>query len=97
MENLDTLQLQEIKVLCKKYNISTIGDKKSLIKKLKYYLEPIPDVLNTHTGRKVPKNKEVVGVKFDSTQEINSILKRKGQFLYYSLGYSYYSVDKLNK
>lgn len=97
MENLDALQLQEIKVLCKNYNISTIGDKKSLIKKLKYYLEPIPNVLNTHTGRKVPKNKEVVGAKVDSTQEINSLLKRKGQFLYYSLGYSYYSVDKLDK
>ena len=97
MENLDTLQLQEIKTLCKKYNISTVGDKKSLIKKLKYYLEPVQDVLNTHTGRKVPKNKEVVGAKVDSNQEINSLLKRKGQFLYYSLGYNYYSVDKSDK
>ena len=97
MENLDTLQLQEIKTLCKKYNISTVGDKKSLIKKLKYYLEPVQDVLNTHTGRKVPKNKEVVGANAHSNQEINSLLKRKGQFLYYSLGYSYYSVDKSDK
>lgn len=97
MENLDTLQLQEIKTLCKKYNISTVGDKKSLIKKLKYYLEPVQDVLNTHTGRKVPKNKEVVGAKVDSNQEINSLLKRKGQFLYYSLGYNYYFVDKPDK
>lgn len=97
MENLDTLQLQEIKTLCKKYNISTVGDKKSLIKKLKYYLEPVQDVLNTHTGRKVPKNKEVVGANAHSNQEINSLLKRKGQFLYYSLGYNYYSVDKPDK
>ena len=52
MENLDTLQLQEIKTLCKKYNISTVGDKKSLIKKLKYYLEPVQDVLNTQFGEK---------------------------------------------
>ena len=36
MENLDKLELQEIKSLCKKYEIGTVGDKKSLVKKLKY-------------------------------------------------------------
>ena len=97
MENLDTLDLQEIKSLCKKYGIGTVGDKKSLIKKLKYFLDPIQDVLNTHTGRKLPKGKEIVGVKVDSTQNINSVLKRKGQFLYYSLGHNYYLADKLDK
>ena len=59
MENLDTLDLQEVKSLCKKYGIGTVGDKKSLIKKLKYFLDPIQDVLNTHTGRKIPKEKEM--------------------------------------
>jgi len=93
MENLDTLELQEIKLLCKKYNINVIGDKKTLIKKLKYYLDPVVDVLNTHHGRKIPKNKEIVGA--NSSQKINEILKRKGQFIYYSLGYSYYIVDKV--
>jgi hypothetical protein len=96
MENLDTLDLQEIKTLCKKYGIGVVGDKKTLIKKLKYFLEPVADVLNTHSGRKTPKNKEIVGVKADSTQKTNEVLKRKGQFLYYSLGYSYYIVDKHN-
>ena len=94
MENLDTLDLQEIKTLCKKYGIGVVGDKKTLIKKLKYFLEPVADVLNTHSGRKTPKNKEIVGS--NSTQKTNEILKRKGQFIYYSLGYSYYIVDKLN-
>jgi hypothetical protein len=31
MENLDTLDLQEIKSLCKKYGVGTVGDKKTLI------------------------------------------------------------------
>ena len=97
MEKLELLELQEIKSLCKKYNIGVIGDKKTLIKKLKYFLDPVQDVLNTHTGRKLPKEKEIVGVKVDSTQNINSVLKRKGQFLYYSLGHNYYLADKLDK
>ena len=97
MEKLDTLDLLEIKQLCKKYNIGVVGDKKSLIKKLKYFLDPIQDVLNTHTGRKLPKEKEIVGVPANSTEQINSTLKKKGQFLYYSLGYHYYLVDKSEK
>ena len=94
MENLDTLDLQEIKQLCKKYGIGTVGDKKSLIKKLKYFLDPVQDTLNTHTGRKIPKEKEIVGVPINSTEKINAVLKKKGQFLYYSLGYQYYMVNK---
>jgi hypothetical protein len=97
MENLDKLELQEIKSLCKKYEIGTVGDKKTLVKKLKYYLDPIQNVLNTHVGRKIPKEKEIVGVPADSTDKINSVLKKKGQFLYYSLGYNYYMVDKSDK
>jgi hypothetical protein len=94
MENLDTLDLQEIKSLCKKYGVGTVGDKKTLIKKLKYYLDPIQDTMNTHTGRKIPKGKEIVGVSPNSTEKTNIALKKKGQFLYYSLGYNYYLVDK---
>lgn len=94
MENLDILDLQEIKQLCKKYSIGTVGDKKTLIKKLKYFLDPIQDTLNTHTGRKIPKNKEIVGVPVNSTEKINAVLKKKGQFLYYSLGHQYYLVNK---
>lgn len=94
MENLDTLDLQEIKQLCKKYSIGTVGDKKTLIKKLKYFLDPIQDTLNTHTGRKIPKDKEIVGVPVNSTEKINAVLKKKGQFLYYSLGHQYYLVNK---
>ena len=97
MENLNDLSLPDLKNLCKKHGISVVGDKKSLIKKLKYFLDPVQDVLNTHTGRKLPKEKEIVGVKVDSTQNINSVLKRKGQFLYYSLGHNYYLADKLDK
>jgi len=94
MENLDTLDLQEIKSLCKKYGVGTVGDKKTLIKKLKYYLDPVQDTLNTHTGRKIPKGKEIVGVSPKSTEKTNIALKNKGQFLYYSFGYNYYLVDK---
>jgi Cys-tRNA synthase (O-phospho-L-seryl-tRNA:Cys-tRNA synthase) len=97
MENLEKLDLQEIKTLCKKYGVGVVGDKKTLIKKLKYFLDPIQDVLNTHTGRKLPKEKEIVGVSATSTEKINSVLKKKGQFLYYSLGYQYYLVDKSDK
>ena len=94
MENLNTLDIVEIKSLCKKHGISVIGDKKDLIKKLKYYLDPIEDVLNTHPGRKLPKDKKIIGVKVSDQEKINSTLKNKGQFLYYSLGYHYYLITE---
>jgi len=94
MEDLNKLELPEIKSLCKQYGIGTVGDKKSLIKKLKYFLDPIEDVLNTHPGRKLLKDKKIVGVKVFDQEKINSTLKNKGQFLYYSLGYHYYLVTE---
>ena len=94
MENLNTLDIIEIKSLCKKYGIGVIGEKKDLIKKLKYFLDPIEDVLNTHPGRKLQKDKKIVGVKVFDQEKINSTLKNKGQFLYYSLGYHYYLVTE---
>ncbi len=48
MENLNDLGLPEIKSLCKKYDIGTVGDKKDLIKKLKYFLDPVEGTLNVH-------------------------------------------------
>jgi hypothetical protein len=94
MEDINKLDLPEIKSLCKKYGISSVGDKKSLVKKLKYFLDPIEDVLNTHPGRKLQKDQKIVGVKISDKEKINSILKNKGQFLYYSLGYQYYMVTE---
>ena len=94
MVNLNSLELVEIKSLCKKYDIGTVGDKKSLIKKLKYFLDPVEDVLNTHPGRKLPNDKKIVGVKVSDQEKINSTLRNKGQFLYYSLGYHYYLVTE---
>jgi hypothetical protein len=97
MEKLETLDLIEIKSLCKKYGIGVIGDKKTLIKNLKYFLDPVQDVLNTHQGRKMPPGKMIVGVKSKEKEKLNSILKGKGKFLYYSLGYQYYLVNKLSE
>jgi hypothetical protein len=94
MEDLNKLELPEIKSLCKQYGISVVGDKKTLIKKLKYYLDPVEDVLNTHPGRKLPKDKKIVGVKVDNQENINNVLRKKGQFLYYSLGHQYYMVPE---
>jgi hypothetical protein len=95
MEDLNKLDLPEIKSLCKKYGIGTVGDKKDLIKKLKYFLDPIEDVLNTqHPSRKLQKDQKIVGVKVSDQEKINSTLKRKGQFLYYSLGHHYYLVTE---
>jgi hypothetical protein len=95
MEDLNKLDLPEIKALCKKYGIGTVGDKKDLIKKLKYFLDPIEDVLNTqHPGRKLKKDQKIVGVKVSDQEKINSTLKGKGQFLYYSLGHHYYLVTE---
>jgi Cys-tRNA synthase (O-phospho-L-seryl-tRNA:Cys-tRNA synthase) len=68
--------------------------KKTLVKKLKYYLDPVEDVLNTHPGRKLPKDKKIVGVKVDNQENINNVLRKKGQFLYYSLGHQYYMVPE---
>ena len=48
----------------------------------------------TYDFRKIPKDKEIVGVTVTSTEKINAVLKKKGQFLYYALGYQYYMVDK---
>jgi hypothetical protein len=94
MEDLNKLELPEIKSLCKQYGISVVGDKKTLVKKLKYYLDPVEDVLNTHPGRKLPKNKKIVGVKVDNQENINNVLRQKGKFLYYSLGHQYYMVPE---
>ena len=94
MEKLETLGLPEIKSLCKKYGISTVGDKKSLIKNLKYFLDPVVETLNTHAGRKLPDGKKIVGVKVNEKDRLNLILKNKGTFLYYSFGYHYYLVGK---
>jgi hypothetical protein len=94
MEDLNKLELPEIKSLCKQYGISVVGDKKTLIKKLKYYLDPVEDVLNTHPGRKLPKDKKIVGVKVDNQENINNVLRQKGKFLYYSLGHQYYMVPE---
>ena len=94
MEDLNSLDLVGIKSLCKKYDISTIGDKKDLIKKLKYFLDPLEGTLNVHNGRKISPNKKIVGVKVSEKEKINQILKSKGSFLYYSFEYQYYLVDK---
>lgn len=94
MENLEDLDIHEIKTLCKKYGVSIVGEKKELIKRLNYYLEPIQDVLNVHSGKNIPQNKKIVGVKINEQEKINKIYKLKGKFLYYSLGYQYYLVDK---
>lgn len=94
MEDINKLELPEIKILCKQYGIGTIGDKKSLIKKLRHFLDPIEDVLNTHPGRKLTNDKKIVGVKVDKQEDINVVLKKKGKFLYYSLGYQYYMVPE---
>jgi hypothetical protein len=94
MKDLNTLELTEIKSLCKQYGIGVVGDKKDLIKKLKYFLDPIEDVLNTHPGRKLLNGNKIVGVKLEKQEEINQVLKKKGKFLYYSLGYQYYMVPE---
>jgi len=94
MENLNDLPLPDLKTLCKKYGISVVGDKKSLIKNLKYFLDPVEGTLNTHSGRKLPDGKKIVGVKIDEKDKVNLILNNKGTFLYYSFGYHYYLVSK---
>jgi hypothetical protein len=91
---LDKLELSEIKSLCKKYDVGVVGDKKTLIKKLKYFLDPVEGTINTHPNRKLPNDKKIVGVKVEEKEKLNSILKNKGQFLYYSFGYQYYLVSK---
>lgn len=94
MENLNDMELPEIKSLCKKYDIGVVGDKKDLIKKLKYFLDPVEGTLNTHTGRKISDNKKIVGIKVSEKDKLNMILKNKGSFLYYSFGFQYYMADK---
>jgi len=94
MENLELLDVLEIKSLCKVYGVGVVGDKKTLNKKLKYFLDPIQDVLNAQPGRKLPQGKTIVGVKTSEKEKLNLILKSKGIFMYYSLGYQYYLVDK---
>ncbi len=94
MENLDKLSLPEIKSLCKKHGVGVVGDKKTLIKNLKYYLDPVEGTLNTHSGRKLPDGKKIVGVKTEERDKINAILKNKGSFIYYSMGFKYFIVDK---
>ena len=72
--DLEKMDLIEIKSLCKKYGTSTVGDKKSLIKNLKYFLDPVVDTLNSHPGRKLPDGKKIVGVKTNEKEKLNLIL-----------------------
>ena len=47
----------------------------------------------TFLKRKIARfliKQKIVGVKVSEKEKINNILKNKGQFLYYSLGYQYY-------
>ena len=90
----DKLDLLEIKSICKKYEISSVGDKKTLIKKLKYFLDPVEGTLNSHTNIKIKTNKKIVCLKISEKEKLNKVLKNKGQFLYYSFGFHYYLVDK---
>lgn len=94
MENINQLSLLEIKALCKKYDVGVVGEKKDLIKRLKYFLDPVEGTLNQHTGRKIIPNKKIIGIKISEKDRLNLILKNKGSFLYYSFGFHYYLVDK---
>lgn len=91
---LDKLGLIEIKNLCKKQGISSVGDKKTLVKNLKYYLDPVEGSINNHHNRKIPSDKKIIGIKIEEKEKLNLIFKNKGQFLYYSFGYHYYLVSK---
>ena len=71
MENLNDLSLPDIKNLCKKYGISVVGDQKTLIKNLKYYLDPVEGTLNTHSGRKLPDGKKIIGIKDGNKEQRN--------------------------
>jgi hypothetical protein len=50
--------------------------------------------LNAHPGRKLQKDQKILGIKVSDQEKINATLKRKGQFLYYSLGHHYYLVTE---
>lgn len=94
MEELSKLDLTEIKSLCKKHGIGIVGDKKSLIKKLNYYLEPVKGTLNTHPNRKFNDDQKIVGIHVHDREKLNSVLKKKGRFLYYSMDFFYYVVKE---
>jgi hypothetical protein len=91
---LEKLDLSEIKKLCKKYEIGVVGDKKTLIKKLKYYTDPVEGTLNSHPNRKLSPEKKIIGIKLSEKEKLSEVLKHKGQFLYYSFGFHYYLVSK---
>jgi len=44
--------------------------------------------------KKETKGKKIVQIEFDNQTKHNSVLKNKGQFLYYSMGYKFFLVDK---
>ena len=75
-------------------NLNDLGlpEIKSLCKK--YDIGTVEGTLNVHTGRKLPPNKKIVGLKVSEKDKLNLILKNKGSFLYYSFGFQYYMVDK---
>ena len=40
------------------------------------------------------KTKKIVQIEFDNQSKHNVILKSQGQFLYYSMGFKFFLVDK---
>ena len=95
-EELSKKSLVEIKIIAKELRIPISGSKSQIISLILDSFKPIVSSLNTHTSR--GKNAHTIyGIKMTDKEKLISnskkIEEKKCKYLYYSMGYFYFSTE----
>lgn len=95
-EELSKKSLVEIKIIAKELRIPISGSKSQIISLILDSFKPIVSSLNTHTS--MGKNANTIyGIKMTDNEKLISNSKKleekKCKFLYYSMGYFYFSTE----
>lgn len=95
-EKLDNLSLVEIKHICKSHKLPFTGTKSRLIKLILDLYKPEVVTINDHKG--LYNGKKIVGIKLTDKEGLvnmgKMVEKSNAKFSYYSMGVSYYFVEK---
>lgn len=95
-EKLNKLSLVELKHICKGHNLPITGTKSNLIKLILDLYKPEVTSINEHKG--LYNGKKIIGIKLIDKEGLTSmgkmVEKGKSKFTYYSMGVTYFSVEK---
>lgn len=97
-DDLKTLSLQELKIICKDYKINRSGTRAELIKRIWDHVRPEPVVVHSHPASLSPDGKKIVGAKTTETEKLRQlgqqVEKKQAHVIYYSMGVHYFEVNK---